>query len=97
MVFVRSYSLRQGINIEKKTMTNNKKEEMTAEKLKGKITVESVTKQIEDGWTNPYIIIEHIVGTDAWRSLPDWDQKILAARVHRIVIENEYLRKKYFA
>ena len=79
------------------TMANNKKEEMTAEKLSDKITIENVTKQIEDGWTNPFIITEHIVGLDAWRSLPEWDQKILVARVHKIVMENEHLRKIYFA
>ncbi len=78
-------------------MTNNKKEEMTAEKLSFKITANNITKQIEDGWTNPFIIIENIVGLDIWRSLPDWDKQILAAQVHKIVMEDEYLRKLYFA
>lgn len=79
------------------TMTSNNKEGMTAGELSGKITLESVTEQIEDGWTNPFFITEHIVGSDAWRSFPEWDQKILVARVHRIVVEDDYLRKKYFA
>ena len=77
-------------------MTNNKKEEMTAEKLSHMITVDNVTEQIENGWTNPYMIVENIVGLDTWRSLPDWDQKILVAKVHKIAVENAYLRKKYF-
>ena len=48
-------------------MNNNKKEEMTAEKLSYKITIDNVTKELEDGWTNPFFIIEHIVGLDTWR------------------------------
>ncbi len=35
-------------------------------------------------------------GLEIWRSLPDWDKKILVANVHKIVNENENLRKKYF-
>jgi hypothetical protein len=80
----------------RKIMENVKKEEMTAEKLSPKITVDNVTKQIEDGWINPFMIVENIVGLTAWRSLPDWDQRILVAKVHKIVVENDYLRKKYF-
>lgn len=71
-------------------------EEMTAEKLSDKITVESITEQIEKGWTNPFFILENIVGLDASRSLPEWDKKILAARVHKIVMENDRLKKMYF-
>lgn len=46
-------------------------------KLRGEITLEKVKKQVEDGWTNPFIIAEHIVGIDIWRCLPDWDKKYL--------------------
>lgn len=77
-------------------MIKDKKELMTAEKLSHNITLDNVTKQIEDGWTNPYIIVENIVGLEDWRSLPEWDKKILVARVHKMAVENPYLRKKYF-
>jgi len=77
-------------------MVNDKKEEMTAEKLSHNITLDNVTKQIEDGWTNPHTIVENIVGLAAWRSLPEWDKKILVAKVHKIAVESDYLRKKYF-
>lgn len=72
-------------------------DKIDAEKLRHKITVYSVTRQIEDGWTNPYFIVKNIVGLDVWNSLPEWDQKILVAIAHRIAVDNEHLRDKYFA
>jgi hypothetical protein len=42
-------------------MVNNKKEQMTAEKLSHMINLDNVTKQIENGWTNPYMIVENVV------------------------------------
>lgn len=54
-------------------------------KLLDKITIDSVTGQIKDGWESSFFIAEYIVGLDEWKSLSRDDQRILAARVHRIV------------
>lgn len=54
-------------------------------KLLDKITIDSVTAQMKDGWESSFFIAEYIVGLDEWKSLSRDDQRILAARVHRIV------------
>lgn len=58
-------------------------------KLRDEITLERVKKQVEDGWTNPFMIAEHIVGRDVWQCLEDWDQKILMYNVHKMVTDNK--------
>lgn len=60
-------------------------------KLLDKITVENVASQIADGWESSHTIAEYIVGINVWDSLPEWDRKILAARVHRVIRENKLL------
>ena len=60
-------------------------------KLLDKITVENVNRQIAEGWTNSFFIAEYIVGTNVWECLPEWDRKILTARVHRVIRENKLL------
>ena len=60
-------------------------------KLLDEITVENVKKQIADGWTSSFFIAEHIIGSDIWKCLPDWDQRIITARVHRVIRENKLL------
>ncbi len=60
-------------------------------KLLDEITVENINMQIAEGWINSSFIAEYIIGTDVWKRLPEWDRKILAARVHRVVVENKLL------
>ena len=62
-----------------------------AKKLMDKITIESVVCQIADGWESSHTIAEYIIGTSVWRSLPEWDRKILTARVHRVIRDNKLL------
>ena len=62
-----------------------------AKTLSNKITVENVKIQIEDGWESSHTIAEYIIGINVWRSLPEWDRKILTARVHRVIRENKLL------
>jgi len=59
--------------------------------LYDKITVKTVTCQITEGWESSHVVAEHIVGTDLWRSLPEWDRVILKARVHKVIRENKLL------
>lgn len=63
-------------------------------KLLDKITVESVTNQIADGWDSSQAIAKFIVGTKVWDSLPEWDRKILTSRTHNVVVKNKLLENK---
>ena len=60
-------------------------------KLLDKITIANVNKQISDGLQSSFFMAEYIVGLDVWKSLSRDDQRILAARVHRIIRENRLL------
>ena len=61
-------------------------------KLLYNITIYNIIRQIEDGWQSPFFIAEYIVGLDVWKSLSRDSQRILATRVHGIIIDNN-LRK----
>lgn len=62
-----------------------------AKDLYDEITVENIVCQIADGWESPHVIAEHIVGTDVWRTLPEWDKVIIKARVHKMIRDNKLL------
>lgn len=61
-------------------------------KLLDKITVDNVIRQIENRLQSPFFIAEYIVGLEVWKSLSRDDQRILAAHVRRIMIDNKLLQ-----
>ena len=60
-------------------------------KLLDEITVEKLKEQIADEWTNSSFVAKQIVGITIWECLPEWDRKIITARVHRVIRENKLL------
>ena len=64
---------------------------ITAEDLKKFITVENINEQIKNQWNSPHIITKHIIGESIWTALDEWDQIILEAKTHKLIMENELL------
>ena len=62
-----------------------------AEDLEKFITVENINKQIKDQWTSPHIIAKRIISESIWINLDEWDQIILEAKTHKLIIENKLL------
>ena len=61
------------------------------QKLLEEVTVENIKKHIADGLTSSHVIAKYVIGHEIWECLPEWDQKIITARVHRVIRENKLL------
>ena len=62
-----------------------------AEDLEKFITIENINEQIKNRWTTSYFITKRIIGENIWNTLDKWDQIVLEAKTHKLIIESGLL------